>query len=64
MKEFLLEDFLTLLEQKGMRYLLIGGQAATAYGSPLVSFDFDFWIDPSQKDAFIDKETANLYSVD
>lgn len=49
---FNLEDLIAKLEKSGIRYLLIGGQAVTIYGSPLVSFDFDFWVDPTQKEEF------------
>lgn len=49
---FNLEDLINELEKRGIRYLLIGGQAVTVYGSPLVSFDFDFWIDPAQRKDF------------
>lgn len=49
---FNLEDLINELEERGIRYLLIGGQAVTVYGSPLVSFDFDFWIDPAQRKDF------------
>ena len=52
MKTFNLEDFITELNKKNIRYILIGGQAVTLYGSPIVSFDFDFWIDPLQKKEF------------
>lgn len=53
-KGFKLEDFTGELEKRGIRYLLIGGQAVTLYGSPVVSFDFDFWVDPSQRKGFFD----------
>lgn len=46
LKEFTLEDFIRELNKRHLRYLLIGGQAVTLYGSPVVSFDFDFWVDP------------------
>lgn len=49
---FNLEDLINELEERGIRYLLIGGQAVTVYGSPLVSFDFDFWVDPAQRKDF------------
>ncbi len=49
---FNLEDFIKELEKRRVRYILIGGQAVTLYGSPLFSFDFDFWVDPSQKETF------------
>ena len=51
-KGFKLEEFIIRLEEEGIRYLLIGGQAVTLYGSPVVSFDFDFWVDPAHKDRF------------
>ncbi|MFV1975827.1 MAG: nucleotidyltransferase [Candidatus Scalindua sp.] len=52
MDRFKLEDFIKELEEKEIRYILIGGQAVTLYGSPLFSFDFDFWVDPVQKKTF------------
>jgi len=51
-KGFNLEDFVKELKKRNIKYLLIGGQATTLYGSPVTSFDFDFWIDPAQKDEF------------
>jgi hypothetical protein len=48
-----LEDFTKELETAGIRYMLIGGQAITLYGSPLVSYDFDFWVDSSQRKDFL-----------
>lgn len=54
MKEFTLEDFIRELNKKHLQYLLIGGQAVTLYGSPVVSFDFDFWVDPDDKRKFFE----------
>ncbi len=48
-----LESFTKKLQAAGIRYMLIGGQAVTLYGSPLVSFDFDFWVDSSQRKDFL-----------
>ncbi|MBI5235405.1 MAG: nucleotidyltransferase [Deltaproteobacteria bacterium] len=48
-----LEDFTKTLEESDIRYMLIGGQAVTLYGSPLASFDFDFWVDSTQRKDFL-----------
>lgn len=40
-----LEDLLGLLDQNGIRFCLIDGQAVNAYVDPLVSLDLD-WQSP------------------
>jgi hypothetical protein len=40
-KENALESLIALLEEHGIRYCLIGGQAINAYVEPLVSLDLD-----------------------
>lgn len=37
----LLESLIALLDQQGIRYCVIGGQAVNAYAEPLVSLDLD-----------------------
>ena len=37
----LLENLISLLQEKGIRYCVIGGQAVNAYVEPLVSLDLD-----------------------
>jgi hypothetical protein len=37
----LLENLISLLKEKGIRYCVIGGQAVNAYVEPLVSLDLD-----------------------
>lgn len=37
----LLESFVSLLEEKGVSYCVVGGQAVNAYVEPLVSLDLD-----------------------
>lgn len=39
-----LDSLITLLEQRGIRYCAIGGQAVNAYVEPLVSLDLDLVI--------------------
>lgn len=39
--KLLLDVILAVLELHGVRYILIGGQAGTAWGSPLLTSDFD-----------------------
>lgn len=37
------------LNKLNVRYLLIGRQALILYGAPLLSFDYDLWINPMDK---------------
>jgi hypothetical protein len=37
------------LEKRGVRWVLIGGQAVRLYGSERMTQDWDIWIDPSAK---------------
>jgi hypothetical protein len=46
-----LETFVGLLEGRGVRYCLIGGQAVNAYVEPLVSLDLDVVVAADQLDA-------------
>ncbi|MBI5180113.1 MAG: hypothetical protein HZA05_01760 [Nitrospirae bacterium] len=61
---FNLEEFIKELEKRRVRYILIGGQAVTLYGSPLFSFDFDFWVDPSQKETFFSFADSFCFEYD
>jgi hypothetical protein len=36
-----LERLITLLDQRGIQYCVVGGQAVNAYVEPLVSLDLD-----------------------
>lgn len=45
-----LEQFISLLENKQVRYCIIGGQAVNAYVEPLVSLDLDVVIAVDQLD--------------
>lgn len=49
-KSNLLERFVRLLEEHGLRYCVIGGQAVNAYVEPLVSLDLDVVIAMDQLD--------------
>jgi hypothetical protein len=44
-------EFIMVLNSHKVRYLLIGRQAVVQYGAPLFSFDYDFWIDPKDRNA-------------
>jgi hypothetical protein len=46
-KQFDLQEFLKLLEKNDISYLLIGRWAVILHGAPLMTADYDFWIDPS-----------------
>jgi hypothetical protein len=39
-------DLLAELHRAGVRYLLIGRQACVQYGLPVLTFDYDLWVDP------------------
>ena len=45
------KEFLKLLEDENVRYLLIGGFAVGYYGYPRATADMDVWIEVSQENA-------------
>jgi hypothetical protein len=49
-KSNLLEEVFALLEEHGVRYCVIGGQAVNAYVEPLVSLDLDLAVAVDQVD--------------
>lgn len=46
--------FVTWLDVTGIRYLLIGGHAVRAYGSPRFTADFDYWFESSARVSVLD----------
>lgn len=38
------------LEQQHIRYMLIGGHAVRLYGSTRLTYDYDFWFDPDERE--------------
>ena len=44
----LLESLISLLEQQGIRYCVVGGQAVNAYAEPVVSLDLDLAVATEQ----------------
>lgn len=44
-------DFLKLLNENEVEYLLIGGYAVTYHGYPRSTYDMDIWIGISQANA-------------
>ncbi|MCD6220257.1 hypothetical protein J7K43_07740 [Candidatus Calescamantes bacterium] len=51
-------DFIKALNQKDVRYLLVGRQALVQYGAPLQSFDYDFFVSPDEETLHKIKEVA------
>lgn len=50
-------DFPTLvgeLDQRGVRFLLIGRQAMILRGAPVHTFDYDLWVDPDARASLFD----------
>lgn len=50
-------DFPTLaseLNASGVRFLLIGRQALVLHGAPVLSFDYDLWVDGRDRAAMLD----------
>lgn len=45
------KEFIELLNEKNVRYLLVGGYAVAFHSRPKVTEDIDFWIEPSLKNA-------------
>ncbi len=44
-------DFVKLLNEKGVRYLLVGGYAVIHYAEPRYTKDIDFFVEPSLDNA-------------
>lgn len=44
-------ELIRVFNRQGIRYLLIGRQAVVQYGAPLFSFDYDFWVNPDDREA-------------
>src|SRR5450631_2238944 len=45
----MIANFFQSLEQNGVEYLLISGQAAVLYGAATFSEDIDLWIHPAER---------------
>ena len=46
------KDFLRLLEENQVKYLLVGGYAVSYYGYPRATGDMDIWIETSLSNSF------------
>lgn len=44
-------EMLSVLYAEGVEFLLVGGYALAAYGSPRATGDIDFWVNPTQENA-------------
>jgi predicted nucleotidyltransferase len=45
------KEFIELLNDKGVRYLVIGGYAVALHGYPRYTKDIDIWVDMSEENA-------------
>jgi hypothetical protein len=52
-KEFDLVEFVRFLDRKKILYLLIGRWAVILHGAPLMTADYDFWIDSAGKETLL-----------
>lgn len=59
----LLESFVSFLEQKGVSYCVVGGQAVNAYVEPLVSLDLDLVVAVEQLPE-LEKELSERYRLE
>jgi hypothetical protein len=52
-REFEFIDFIRLLDKEQIRYLLIGRWAVILHGAPLMTADYDFWVDADSKEKLL-----------
>jgi hypothetical protein len=52
--DFDLIRFLKEAEARPIRFLLIGRWAVAQHGAPVVTADYDFWVDPAHHQRFLD----------
>ncbi len=45
------KDLLVILDQEGVRYLVVGGYAVIHYSQPRYTKDLDVWLEPSPENA-------------
>jgi len=45
------KEFIKLLNEKGVKYLIVGGYAVAYYGNPRYTKDIDLWIWPNENNA-------------
>lgn len=60
-------DFIELIDsfnRLGIRYLLIGGQAAIQYGAPIFTFDIDLWIHPDDRNKVMEYLQKEGFEID
>jgi hypothetical protein len=56
-------QFIKVIHDKGVKYLLIGRQAVIAYGGPVQSMDYDIYIDGSEENTNKLLEIAEDFSL-
>lgn len=47
-------EIINKLNNRGVKYILVGGRAAIFYGSPRFTHDYDFWVHPDDKNKLYD----------
>lgn len=55
------KEFIELLNSKGVKYLIVGGYAVGFHGRPRYTGDMDFWIQKSNINAQLMKETLDAF---
>ncbi len=54
MEKLYIKEIITKFNNATIRYILIGRQAVVLYGFPVLSFDYDFWVYPEDRDKLFD----------
>ena len=57
-------EFLKLLEDEGVEYLLIGGYAVGCHGYPRATADLDLWVEVSQENAARTVKAVRRFGMD
>jgi len=55
------KEFIQLLNAKGVKYLILGGYAVGFHGKPTYTGDMDFWIQKSNSNAILMKESLDAF---
>src|SRR3989338_6510324 len=56
-------EFIKAIHQSGVRYLLIGRQAVIAYGGPVMSMDYDIYIDGNKENTSLLLKIAEKFGL-
>jgi len=56
-------DIVKDFNKTGIKYLIIGRRAVVLYGAPVLTADYDFWIDSSQKDEALSRSNQHVRAM-